>query len=180
MLVSICGKTPQDQGAVFLAPSAALIGDVVLGPGSSVWYNAVVRGDAGSIRVGANTNIQDGAVIHCDQGGQVLLGDGVTVGHCALVHGCQVGDDTLIGMHATLLNGCVVGRGCIIGAGALVTEGTVIPDGMVAVGVPARVRKPVTPQQLEDSRRNALLYVRHGQEHTAALADPHTTPQKED
>lgn len=179
MLASFCSKTPRDEGAVFLAPSADILGDVVLGPGSSVWYHAVLRGDAGSIRVGADTNIQDGAVLHCDEGGQVLLGSGVTVGHCALVHGCQVGDDTLIGMHATLLNGCRVGRGCIIGAGALVTEGTVIPDGMVAVGVPARVLKPVTPQQQQANRENAQLYVRHGQQHAAALAHTPTTPQKE-
>ena len=181
MLASFCGKTPQDQGAVFIAPSASVIGDVVLGPGSSVWYNAVLRGDAGTLRVGANTNIQDGAVLHCDEGGQVLLEAGVTVGHCALVHGCQVGKDSLIGMHATLLNGCVVGKGCIIGAGALVTEGTVIPDGMLAVGVPARVIRPVTPQQLEENRRNALLYVRHGQEHALALTEQTPcNPQKED
>ena len=125
MFLSFCGKTPRDEGAAFVAPSATVQGDVVLKPGSTVWYGAVLRGDDGTLTIGKNSNVQDNAVLHCDIGGCVTLGENVTVGHCALVHGCTVGDGSLIGMHATLLNHCVVGKNCIIGAGALVPEGMV-------------------------------------------------------
>lgn len=172
MLLPFGGKVPQDEGAVFVAPNATVLGDVVLGPGSSVWYGAVLRGDDGTLTLGENTNVQDNAVLHCDPGGAVTLGKNVTVGHCALVHGCTVGDGSLIGMHATLLNHCVVGKNCIIGAGALVPEGMVIPDGSVAVGVPARVIKPVTEAQIEANLRNAEHYVEHGKVHARALKNP--------
>lgn len=115
MFLSFCGKTPRDEGAAFVAPSATVQGDVVLKPGSTVWYGAVLRGDDGTLTIGKNSNVQDNAVLHCDIGGCVTLGENVTVGHCALVHGCTVGDGSLIGMHATLLNHCVVGKNCIIG-----------------------------------------------------------------
>lgn len=172
MLLPFGGKVPRDEGAVFVAPNATVLGDVVLGPGSSVWYGAVLRGDDGTLTLGENTNVQDNAVLHCDPGGAVTLGKNVTVGHCALVHGCTVGDGSLIGMHATLLNHCVVGKNCIIGAGALVPEGMVIPDGSLAVGVPARVIKPVTEAQIEANLRNAEHYVEHGKVHARALKNP--------
>lgn len=172
MLLPFGGKVPRDEGAVFVAPNATVLGDVVLRPGSSVWYGAVLRGDDGTLTLGENTNVQDNAVLHCDPGGAVTLGKNVTVGHCALVHGCTVGDGSLIGMHATLLNHCVVGKNCIIGAGALVPEGMVIPDGSVAVGVPARVIKPVTEAQIEANLRNAEHYVEHGKVHARALKNP--------
>ena len=167
MLLPFGGKVPRDEGAVFVAPNATVLGDVVLGPGSSVWYGAVLRGDDGTLTLGENTNVQDNAVLHCDPGGAVTLGKNVTVGHCALVHGCTVGDGSLIGMHATLLNHCVVGKNCIIGAGALVPEGMVIPDNSVAVGVPARVIKQVSPAQVEANLHNAAHYVEHGRVHAA-------------
>lgn len=169
MLLPFGGKVPRDKGAVFVAPNATVLGDVVLGPGSSVWYGAVLRGDDGTLTLGENTNVQDNAVLHCDPGGAVTLGKNVTVGHCALVHGCTVGDGSLIGMHATLLNHCVVGKNCIIGAGALVPEGMVIPDGSVAVGVPARVIKPVTEAQIAANLHNAAHYVEHGKVHAREL-----------
>lgn len=122
MFASVCGKTPRDLGAAFVAGNAVVVGDVTLQPGSTVWYGAVIRGDEGPITIGENTNIQDNAVLHCDPGSHILLGRDVTVGHGAIVHGAEVGDGSLIGMHATLLDGCRVGRGCIIGAGALVPE----------------------------------------------------------
>ena len=100
MLLPFGGKVPRDEGAVFVAPNATVLGDVVLGPGSSIWYGAVLRGDDGTLTLGENTNVQDNAVLHCDPGGAVTLGKNVTVGHCALVHGCTVGDGSLIGMHA--------------------------------------------------------------------------------
>lgn len=165
MLCSVCGKTPVDEGAAFVAGSAAVLGDVVLGPGSSVWYGAVLRADEGSIRVGARSNIQDNAVLHCDPGLAVTLGEDVTVGHSAVVHGCTVGDGAMIGMHATLLNRCVVGKGAIVGAGALVPEGMVIPDGSVAVGVPARVIKDASPEQKAFTLHNAQAYQELGRLH---------------
>lgn len=171
MFLSFGGKAPRDEGAAFVASNATVQGDVILKPGSSVWYGAVLRGDDGTLTVGENTNIQDNAVLHCDVGGGVTLGKNVTVGHCALVHGCTVGDGTLIGMHATLLNHCVVGKNCIIGAGALVPEGMVIPDGMVAVGVPAKLRKAITPEQIAANERNAEHYVQHAKLHAAEQAN---------
>ena len=111
MFLSFCGKFPRDEGAVFVAPNATVQGDVVLRPGSTVWYGAVLRGDDGTLTIGENTNVQDNAVLHCDVGGAVTLGKNVTVGHSALVHGCTVGDGSLIGMHATLLNHCASSKG---------------------------------------------------------------------
>ena len=169
MFASVCGKTPRDQGAAFVADSAVVVGDVILAPGSTVWYGAVVRGDEGSIYIGENTNVQDNAVLHCDTGSRIVLHRDVTVGHGAIVHGAEVGEGTLIGMHATLLNGCKVGKGCIIGAGALVPEGKEIPDHSVAVGVPARVVKEISPQQLAFSRQNAASYAELGAAHAAAV-----------
>ena len=152
MFLSFCGKSPRNEGAAFVAPNATVQGDVILKPGSTVWYGAVLRGDDGTLTLGENSNVQDNAVLHCDVGGAVTVGDG-----------------TLIGMHATLLNHCVVGKNCIIGAGALVPEGMVIPDGSVAVGVPARVIKPVTEAQIEANLRNAAHYVEHGKVHAREL-----------
>ena len=168
MFASVCGKTPRDLGAAFVAGNAVVVGDVTLQPGSTVWYGAVIRGDEGPITMGENANGQDNAVLHCDPGSHILLGRDVTVGHGAIVHGCTVGDNTLIGMHATLLNHCVVGSGCIIGAGALVPEGKVIPDGTVAVGVPARVVKDAGAAQTAACKYNAIAYVNLGRSHAAA------------
>ena len=167
MILSFGGKSPRDEGAAFVADNATVQGDVLLKPGTTVWYGAVLRGDSGTLTIGENTNIQDNAVLHCDAGGKVLLGKNVTVGHCALVHGCTVGDDSLIGMNATLLNHSVVGKRCIIGAGALVPEGMVIPDNSVAVGVPARVIKTIRDDQLAHNIENAEAYVEMGRQHAA-------------
>ena len=156
MLLPFGGKVPRDEGAVFVAPNATVLGDVVLGPGSSVWYGAVLRGDDGTLTLGENTNA-------------VTLGKNVTVGHCALVHGCTVGDGSLIGMHATLLNHCVVGKNCIIGAGALVPEGKIIPDDSLVVGVPGKIIKQVSPEQAAANLANAAHYVGEGRRHAAAL-----------
>ena len=169
MFASVCGKTPRDEGAAFVAGNAVVVGDVTLKPGCTIWYGAVIRGDEGPIVIGENTNIQDNAVLHCDPGSHILLGRDVTVGHGAIIHGAEVGAGSLIGMHATLLNGCKVGKGCIIGAGALVPEGKEIPDYSVAVGVPARVVKEISPQQLAASRANAEAYARLGAQHAAAI-----------
>lgn len=168
MIAAFGGKIPQDKGAAFVAENATVLGDVTLEEGANIWYGAVLRADEGKILIGPGANVQDNAVLHCDPGGQVVLGRDVTVGHSAIVHGCTVGDNTLIGMHATLLNGCKVGSHCIIGAGALVPEGKEIPDGTVAVGVPARVVKNAAEAQAAFCETNAIAYVNLGRKHAAA------------
>ena len=169
MFASVCGKTPRDEGAAFVAGNAVVVGDVTLKPGCTVWYGAVIRGDEGPIVIGENANVQDNAVLHCDAGSRVLLHRNVTVGHGAIVHGAEVGEGSLIGMHATLLNGCKVGSHCIIGAGALVPEGREIPDGTVAVGAPARAVKDIGKEQAAFCEYNAIAYVNLGREHAAAV-----------
>lgn len=169
MMLSFGGKMPRDEGAVFVAANATVLGDVTLGRGVNIWYGAVLRADEGALILGENSNVQDNAVLHCDPGGQVVLGKNVTVGHSAIVHGCTVGDNSLIGMHATILNHAVVGRNCIIGAGALVPEGMVIPDNSVAVGVPARVIKTIRDDQLAHNIENAEAYVEMGRQHAALV-----------
>ena len=145
---------------VFLAEGAVVVGDVTLGSRCSVWHNAVLRGDCASITVGAGSNVQDCAVLHGAAGFPVVVGEGVTIGHGAIVHGCTVGDNTLVGMGAIVLNGARIGVDCIIGAGALVTQGTVIPDGSVAYGSPAHVVRPATEEDRMANQANAQEYVR--------------------
>ena len=158
---------PSFDETVLICPGAAIVGNVTLGKNVSVWYNAVLRGDEGTITVGENTNIQDCAVLH----EETHVGAGCTIGHGAIVHGCTVGENSLIGMHATLLNHSVVGKNCIIGAGALVPEGMVIPDNSVAVGVPARVIKTIRDDQLAHNIENAEAYVEMGRQHAALVSD---------
>ena len=164
------GKTPALDRPAFVAENAVLAGDVRLAPDSSVFYGAVLRADHAPIAVGEGSNIQDGAVLHTDEGFPVRIGRGVTVGHCALVHGCTVEDGALIGMHATVMNGAVIGAGSIVAAGAVVTEGTVVPPHTVAVGVPAKVRGAVSPQQAAASAPNAAGYVDCARIHAAQPA----------
>ena len=150
---------------VFIAETATVIGDVELGDNSSVWYGAVVRGDSDTIRIGAKSNIQDTAVVHVDPGVPVEIGEGVTVGHGAIIHGARVGNNTLVGMRATLLNNVVVGNNCIIGAHALVTEGKVIPDNSLVLGSPAKVVKTLDKEQIEGIVKNGQAYVKKGLEY---------------
>ena len=147
-----------DENVVIL-PGAKVSGDVTFGPGCSVWYNAVIRGDENPVIIGENTNIQDNATIHTGILGPVILGNGVTVGHNAILHSCTVGDLCIIGKGAIVLDGAVIGSNCIVGAGALVTKGTVIPDGSMVLGSPASVRRPLTPEEIEGIRHNTFSYV---------------------
>lgn len=149
--------------SAYVAPGAVVVDNVTIGARSSVWYNAVLRGDVAPIQVGEGTNIQDCAVLHGARGFPVVVGNGVTIGHGAIVHGCTVGNNTLIGMGAIVLNGAIVGDDCIIGAGALVTQGTVIPNGSVAFGNPARIVREVTEADRTANRANAEEYVRLSQ-----------------
>jgi carbonic anhydrase/acetyltransferase-like protein (isoleucine patch superfamily) len=147
--------------SVFIAPGAQIVGNVQIGKDSAVWYNAVVRGDSATVVVGKRTNIQDLACLHVDKQYKLEIGDGVTIGHSAIVHGCTVGNNVLIGMGAIIMNGAHIGNNCIIGAGALVTENVEIPDGSMVYGSPAKVIRPLTDREIQGIRENADLYVEH-------------------
>ncbi len=148
-----------DPARTFVAPDAQVIGRVWLGLDVSVWFGAVLRGDNDDIVVGDESNIQDGAVVHVDPGQPVSIGRAVTIGHRAIVHGCTIGAESLIGMGATVLNGAAIGSASLVGAGALVTEGKSFPDGSLIVGVPARVVRPLTAPEIEGLRISAARYV---------------------
>lgn len=168
--IALDGSTPDVHGTAWVAPNATLIGKVSLGEDASVFYTAVLRGDMESISIGAGSNIQDGCVAHTDPGHPVVVGSGVSVGHRAVLHGCTVEDDALIGMGAVVLNGAVVGAGSLVAAGAVVTEGMQIPPGSLVAGVPAKVRKELDEDAIESLRRNARTYVELAARHRAATA----------
>ena len=150
---------PVIHETAFVADNATVRGSVTLGANSSVFFGAVLRGDRAPITIGSGTNIQDNCVVHVDYDYPVVVGQNVTVGHSAILHGCTVGDNTLIGMGAIVLNGARIGKNCIIGAGALVTQGTDIPDGSLAFGSPAKVVRALTADEIEENHRNAMHYV---------------------
>ena len=151
-------KTPEIAENVFTAPDAVILGDVQIEEECSIWFHAVVRAEAESIRIGRGSNIQDNAVIHVDAGHPVRIGTGVTIGHGAIIHGCSIGDNTLIGMGAILLNGCTIGAGSLVAAGALVTQGAVIPPGSLVVGSPARVVRSLRPEEAAELLQSAKTY----------------------
>ncbi len=153
----------------FIAPNAAVIGDVTLHENASVWFSCTLRGDADSIEIGAGSNIQDGTVIHADPGFPTVVGEQVTVGHNAMLHGCTVGDGSLVGINAVVLNGAVIGKGCLIGANALVTEGMQIPDGSLVLGSPAKIRSQLSPEQQLTLMHNADHYVGNARRFTEQL-----------
>ena len=138
-IYSLDGVRPDIADNAYVAPSAQIIGNVKMADHSSVWFGAVIRGDNDLIEIGARTNIQDNSVLHTDPGIPLIIGDGVIVGHRVMLHGCKIGENTLIGIGATILNGAVIGKNCIIGAHSLITEGKVIPDGSMVVGFPGRI-----------------------------------------
>ena len=153
-------RTPKLHEEVFAAENAAVIGDATLEKDVNLWYGAVVRADEDSVIIGEGSNVQDNATVHTGKGFPVRIGKGVTIGHNAIVHGCTVGDNTLIGMGACILNGAVIGENCIIAAGALVKEGAVIPDGSLVVGLPGKVLRETDDAARAMIRRNAAEYVR--------------------
>lgn len=150
---------PQVHPSAFVADTARVIGRVTLAEDSSVWYGAVLRGDTDPITVGRGSNIQDGSVLHADIGVPLTIGGYVTVGHQVMLHGCTIGDESLIGIGAIVLNGARIGRHCLVGAGALVTEGKVFPDGSLILGSPAKVARSLTPQEIEGLRQSAQHYI---------------------
>lgn len=155
--------------SVWVAPDANVIGNVVLASESSVWFGVTIRGDNDPITVGKRTNIQDHSVLHCDPGMPCTVGDDVTVGHKVMLHGCTIGDNSLIGMGATILNGAVIGKNSIVGAGALVTEGKSFPDGVLIVGSPARVVRELTDEQIQMIKGSADIYVMNAKRFASGL-----------
>lgn len=152
-------KTPRFGKNVYLAEGAIVRGDVSIGDNSSVWFHSVVRAEAGSAVIGNDSNIQDNAVLHVDHGADIRIGNRVTIGHGAIVHGCTVKDNVLIGMGAIILNHAVIGENCIIGAGTLITQNTVIPDNSLVIGNPGKIARTVTDDEIEHIRRNAAYYI---------------------
>lgn len=143
----------------FIAPGAIVLGDVTLGEDVGIWYHATVRGDRAPIVIGERSNIQDNAVVHVDADHTVIIGKNVTIGHGAIIHGCEVGDNTLIGMGAIIMNGARIGKNCIVGAGALVTQNARIPDNSLVLGNPAKIKREVTEEEIAANLRNAESYV---------------------
>jgi len=154
-------RPEQTHATAFIAAGATVVGDVTLGAESSVWFGAVLRGDTDRIEVGERTNIQDGAILHADAGFPCIIGSGVTVGHRAIVHGATVGNNVTVGMGAIILNGAVIGENSIIGAAALVTEGTQIPPGSLVLGIPGRIKREATAEEIAHNKRSAEHYVKN-------------------
>jgi len=164
------GVTPTVGKDVYLAPNATVIGDVVIGDESSIWFGAVVRGDVFPIRIGARTNIQDNVSMHSDPGFPLSVGANVSVGHNAVVHGCTIGDASLIGMGAVVLNGATLGANCLVAAGAVILEGTVVPPRSLVAGVPAKVRRELTDEEVSHIEFNAEGYKALAKKHRAATS----------
>ena len=171
MLYQLGDRKPKIEGAHFIADSASIIGSVVLKENASVWFNCTIRGDNDVITIGENSNVQDGAVLHTDPGYKLTLGKGVTIGHNAMVHGCKVGDYTLIGINAVVLNGAKIGSHCLIGANTFIPEGMVIPDGSMVVGSPAVIKKQLSEQHKKMLELGAAHYVHNGQRYNKELAE---------
>jgi carbonic anhydrase/acetyltransferase-like protein (isoleucine patch superfamily) len=163
MIYSFAERTPQFDQTNFIAHSADVIGSVILGEHASIWFQCVLRGDNDVITIGKNSNIQDASVLHVDPGYPLTIGENVTVGHKVMLHGCSVGDNSLIGMNAVVLNGAKIGSHCIVGAGALITENTVVPDGTMALGSPAKVFKPLSDKVKNSLAKGAEHYVENSQ-----------------
>jgi carbonic anhydrase/acetyltransferase-like protein (isoleucine patch superfamily) len=156
-LEGIAPKLPQ-KGRYWIAPNAMVVGRVDIGTDASIWFSAVVRGDQELIIVGEGSNVQDGAVLHTDAGAPLTIGRNCTVGHQAILHGCTIGDNSLIGMGATVLNHARIGRNCLIGAKALISEGRVIPDNSLVIGMPGKISRQLSPEEVEEITRSALGY----------------------
>ena len=163
-------STPDIDPSAWVAEDARVIGDVRLGADASVWFGAILRGDTARLSVGRGSNIQDGSVVHADPGRPTAIGEDVTVGHMAMLHGCTVGDGSLVGIGGVILNGAVIGRHCLVGARALVTEGKSFPDGSLIVGAPATVARLLTPEQIEGLMASARHYVENAKRFRVGLA----------
>ena len=168
-LYELDGMAPRVAPSAWVAENAQVIGNVVLGDGSSVWFGVTVRGDTETSTVGRGSNIQDGSVMHADHGKPIKVGKHVTVGHMVMLHGCTIGDESLIGIGAVVLNGAKIGKNCLVGAGSLVTEGKEFPDGSMIMGTPAKVVRELSPEQIEGLRQSAKHYVENARRFKAGL-----------
>ncbi|MFE9428561.1 gamma carbonic anhydrase family protein [Kitasatospora sp. NPDC006697] len=171
LIGGVGGRRPEVDASAFVAPGAVVVGAVRLGARASVWYQAVLRGDAEGIVIGADSNVQDNCTVHADPGFPCRVGERVTVGHNAVLHGCVIEDDVLVGMGARVLNGARIGAGSLIAAGAVVPQGTEIPPGSLVAGVPGRVRRPLEPAEREAIRANAQGYLLLAEAHTGVEWD---------
>lgn len=171
LVAAILGVRPEIDPAAYTAPTSVVLGRVALGPGASVWYHAVLRGDCESITIGAGSNVQDNCSVHADLGFPVVIGENVSVGHNAVLHGCVVEDGVLVGMGATVLNGARIGAGSLVAAQALVPQGMQVPPGSLVAGVPAKVRRELTREEREVVRLNAEHYVALAAVHRDAVGD---------
>lgn len=163
------GVAPEVADNAWIADSAQVMGNVQVAADASVWFGTVVRGDTAHITIGEGTNVQDASVLHADLGMPLVIGRHVTVGHQVMLHGCTIGDESLIGIGAIVLNGAKIGRNCLVGAGALVTEGKEFPDGSMIIGSPARVVKQLTPEQIQGLRQSAQHYIDNARRFKAGL-----------
>ena len=170
MIYTLEGRAPKFLGPdYFIADNAAVIGSVTLHPNASIWFNCVVRGDTDELIIGENSNVQDGSVLHTDPGIKLRIGRDVTIGHMVMLHGCEIGDNTLIGIKSVILNGAKIGRNCIIGANSLITEGKQIPDGSLVMGSPGKVVRPVTDEEIRMITASAAHYVQNAQRYRKHL-----------
>lgn len=161
--------TPAVHESAWVADSAQVMGNVSLAEDSSVWFGVVIRGDTETIRVGKGSNIQDNSVLHADMGMPLTIGDNVTVGHQVMLHGCTIGDGSLVGIQAVVLNGAKIGKNCLVGAGSLVTEGKEFPDGSMILGSPAKAVRQLTPEQIEGLKMSARHYVENARRYRAGF-----------
>ncbi|MGY5129820.1 gamma carbonic anhydrase family protein [Streptomyces nigrescens] len=169
LISPVGGKEPKVDQKAFTAPTSVVLGEVTMGPGASVWYQAVLRADCGPIVLGADSNIQDNCTVHVDPGFPVTVGERVSVGHNAVLHGCTVEDDVLIGMGATVLNGAHIGAGSLVAAQALVPQGMQVPPGSLVAGVPAKVKRELTDEERETIKLNAVMYLELVAQHREAV-----------
>ncbi|MEU0396247.1 gamma carbonic anhydrase family protein [Streptomyces sp. NPDC006208] len=171
LIAGVGSREPKVDPGAFTAPTSVVVGDVTLAAGSSVWYQTVLRADCGPIVIGPDSNVQDNCTVHSDPGFPVTVGARVSVGHNAVLHGCTVEDDVLVGMGATVLNGAHIGAGSLIAAQALVPQGMQVPPGSLVAGVPAKVRRELSDEELEGIRLNAAVYVDLAREHSFVQGD---------
>ena len=169
MIYELEDRRVRAEGDHWIAESASVIGNVLLRNNASVWFGAVIRADNELITIGENSNVQDLSVLHTDPGFPLTIGSNCTIGHKVMLHGCTIGDNSLVGINAVVLNGARIGKNCLIGAGALITEGKEIPDGSLVVGAPGRVARSLTPEQIAGLTRSALHYVQNMQRFRRAL-----------
>ncbi|GAA0664347.1 gamma carbonic anhydrase family protein [Kitasatospora atroaurantiaca] len=171
LIAAVAGLTPDIHPTAFVAPNAVVVGSVGVGERTSIWYGAVLRGDSGTVTVGAGSNIQDNCTLHADPGFPLVVGDRVTVGHNAVLHGCTVEDDVLVGMGSVVLNGARVGAGSLIAAGAVLPQGLQVPPGSLVAGVPGKVRRELTEEERAGIKVNGEGYLMLAQAHAEAVAE---------